>query len=484
MDNTRITNANVVTSHGNVAARRAVVEIIEAGLRAADPYSGVLRLVRVVGDRLEFGAPDLEAPGDPRSGANAPFDLPGGGRIFVFGAGKGVQRVARALEDLLGDRLTGGHVIAKHEDEQLCARIGVTYGAHPVPDAGCAEGCERILALAAGLTERDLVFTIGASGISSLLTLPAAGVSLEEVCALTYLMQIEHGVPTTDLNKVRNHIDRLKGGKITRYFRPARVVHLVAKETASYSRLAGGRHFVHFYPDTSTFADAIEVLHRWRVWDVVPASIRQHLSTADPREETVKPSEFEAMNGRIYSLLSVSEGMLPSAERRARELGFTPHRLATSIQAEASQAGLMTADIALSVARDGMPFTAPCALISGGELLVTVGKETGIGGRNQEFALAAALRLAGDRRVAVGAVDSDGTDGPGGQFHASGATIPCLAGGVVDGTTARAAELAGVDIQDVLRRHDTTPALWQLGDAILATHSVSLLDLRVALVTA
>jgi glycerate-2-kinase len=174
--------------------------------------------------------------------------------------------------------------------------------------------------------------------------------------------------------------------------------------------------------------------------------------------------------------------MLPSAERRARELGFTPHRLATTMQAEASQAGLVTADIALSVARDGLPFSPPCALISGGELIVTVGKETGQGGRNQEFVLAAATRIAGNARIAIGAVDSDGTDGPGGQFAAGADAIPCLAGGVVDGNTIAQARQAGVDVGEAIRRHDTSPALWKLGSGVLAAHGISLLDLRVTVV--
>jgi glycerate 2-kinase len=274
----------------------------------------------------------------------------------------------------------------------------------------------------------------------------------------------------------------VKGGRITRRLQPAKVVHLLAKETSPYARLAGGHHFVHFYPDSSTFADAREVLNRWNAWDEVPASIREHLTKADPTEETVKPAEFEAAGARIFCLVSQELGMLPAAERRARELGYTPHRLATTMQAEASQAGLVTADIALSVARDGLPFAPPCALISGGELIVTVGRETGVGGRNQEFALAAATRIAGNERIAIGAIDSDGTDGPGGQFHTDGETIPCLGGAVVDGTTIGSARKAGIDVNEALRRHDTSAALWQLGSGALVTHSISLLDLRVTIV--
>lgn len=476
----RILNASTLTSHGNQAGRQAVVEILEAGLRAADPYRGVLDLVRLSGNRLVVGRPDLTPDGDPRG--EEVLDLDRVGRILVVGAGKGVQRAARALEDVLGDRLSGGHVIAKHEDELICQRVGVTFGAHPVPDEGCVEGSRRILEVCRGLTERDLVFTIGGSGISSLLTLPAGGITLEEVRQLTYLMQIERGVPTSDLNRVRNHVDALKGGKITRSLRPARVIHLVAKETSPHDYFADGRCFIHFFPDRSTFADAREVLRRWQAWDEVAPSIRAHLIAADPDEEVMQPAEFAASAARVFCLMSRERGMLPSAEAKARELGFRPYRLARHIQAEAREVGLVTADVALSVAREGLPFEPPCALLSGGELLVTVGRETGMGGRNQEFALAAATRLAGEGRVVVGAVDSDGTDGPGGQFSDGGADIPCLGGGVVDGETADEARALGVDLQAALRLHDTTPCLWRLRSGVLMTHGVSLLDLRVALI--
>ncbi len=142
------------------------------------------------------------------------FDLDEIGRIFVFGAGKGIQRVAKAIEDVLGDRLTGGHVIDKQGGEKILERIEVTFGAHPVPDEACVRGCERILEMTADLTEDDLVFTMVGNGVSSLLTLPAPGISLAELQRLTYIFQIERGGPTIDLIPIRNHLDQMKGGRI------------------------------------------------------------------------------------------------------------------------------------------------------------------------------------------------------------------------------------------------------------------------------
>jgi glycerate-2-kinase len=185
---------------------------------------------------------------------------------------------------------------------------------------------------------------------------------------------------------------------------------------------------------------------------------------------------------RIFGVLPTHLGVVPTARRKAEELGFTTHLLAHGLQAESAEAGRAMACVALTAAHVGEPCRPPCALFTSGELLVTVGQETGVGGRNQEYALAAALRIAGSRQVLLGAVDTDGTDGPGSQFSDHCKDIDCLAGAMVDGDTAAEAAAAGFDLHDVLKRHDTTPALWQIGSGVLATHNISIGDLGVILI--
>ncbi len=485
----RILNADTLTSHGNVAGRKAVVEILEAGLQAADPYHNARALLRVEGHRLIIGNRAFEPAGDPRAGQDEVFDLDRIGRILVVGAGKGAQRAAKALEDVLGKRLTGGVIIAKHEDEPELSRIEVVYGAHPVPDEGCLRGCRRILDLVQGLTENDLVFTVAGNGVSALLTLPVPGVSLDDIRQITYILQIEHGASTHDLNAVRNNLDVLKGGKISRHLHPARVVHVIITDPSglmtpsptAYRDLMDNNRWLHPLPDSTSFAEAVAMLKKWDCWDRVSPSVRSFLEEADPAWETVRSAEFETWGHRIYGIMPYGLGMLPVAERKAEELGFRPYRLSSFLAAEAREAGTVYATVAANCAREGQPFRPPCALVSGGELLVTVGQEKGVGGRNQEFCLAAALKIAGNRRIVVGGVDSDGTDGPGTQFSAY-KDIPCLAGGVVDGYTVAEAQAAGVDLLGMLRQHNTTPALWSLGSGVVATHGVSMCDLDVLLV--
>jgi len=480
----RIKNAHSLYSHGNVAGRRAMVEILEAGLQAADPYWNTRELVRLDGDQLIVGGGRFEPEGSPVTGEIV-VDLSTTRRVIVIGAGKGLQRVAKALEDVLGERLTAGHIIDKKGYPVVLQRIEVTLGGHPVPDEDCVRGCRRILELTADLTRDDLVFTCIGNGVSALMTLPVPGVTLEDVMATTRIMQIEHGAPTPDLNPIRNHLDMLKGGRIARRLQPARVIHLIAIEPGSYHELMHENFWLHTLPDGTTYDTAIDSLQRWGAWDEVPSSVREFLSRRDATLSTVKAEEYEGFGHRIFGLMPGPRqtAKLPPAMRKAEELGFRPYLLGEEVSAiEASHAAAYLSEIARTVERRGQPFEPPCALFTSGELVVTVGKDGGVGGRNQEFALAAARRIAGSPGIVVASVDTDGTDGPGTQFVQGGDPIPCLAGGLVDGLTLSEASKAGVDITDALQHHDATPALWRLHCGVLAEPGISLNDLTVALI--
>jgi glycerate-2-kinase len=480
----RIQNAENLLSTGNVPGRQAMLQILEAGLQAANPYANARRLMRVENGKLIVGNKEFEPSGSPRSGDEV-YDLSRIGRIYVLGAGKGIQNVAKAIEDVLGDRLTGGHVIDKKGHPLILERVGVTLGGHPTPDEDCVKGCERILEIARDLTEKDLVFTCVANGVSSLLTMPVPGLSVEDLRRTTMATQIERGMPTRDLSPIRNHLDRMKGGRISRYIHPAKMIHILAIDPGEYDQRMHGNYWLHTLPDCTTFQEAIANLKRYEAWEAVPAAVRRHLEEADPEQETLKAKDFDKMSFRIFGLMPgywQSGKMLP-AMKKAEELGFNAIMVADQlIEIEASQAGTYMASIAKTTERRGQPFEPPCALFSSGEMVVTVGQEKGIGGRDQEFALSAALRIAGSKNIVIASVDTDGTDGPGSQFIAGSVDIPCLAGGIVDGQTVESAKNLGVDIVGELRRHNTSPALWKLNSGIVVTPNISLIDLTVALI--
>lgn len=478
----RILNRETLTNHGNIAGRQAILEILEAGLEAADPYNNTKKLVRIDGGRLIVGHPDMVPPASPLSGDEV-FDLAAFGRIFVFGAGKGVQRVALAIEEILGDRLTGGHVVAKHGDDIICRRIGVTLGGHPVPDIGCAIGTQKIVDMARGLRSNDLVFTIACNGVSSLLTLPVPGISIDDAAEITRMMQIERGVPTGDLNQIRNHIDQAKSGRVTRLFQPARAIHIMGVDPYPWEWILHHNVWQHFLPDCSTFAGAVAILKKWDAWDAAPAAVRRHLTRADTAHETVKADEWLRWRSRVFGVMPHKIGFLPTGMAKARDLGFTPHKLTGRLLAEASQAGLVVADIALNCEKEGLPFAPPCALFSSGEILVTVGPQPCVGGRNQEYALSAATRIADSEHIVMAAVDTDGTDGPGGRFAEDQGELRCLGGGVVDGYTMAEAQAGGVDVWAALRQHNTSAALWRLCSGVAEEQNISVGDFAVTLIT-
>lgn len=474
-----------LASHGNITGRRMILDIIEAGLEAADPYQNTKKLISLDGDNIIIGGKAFEPNGTPKSGKEI-IDLTKTGSIFVLGAGKGIQRVAKAIEDTLGDRLAGGHIIDKKGHPIILKKIGVTLGGHPVPDEDCIEGCRKILDITRKLKENDLVFTCASNGISSLLTMPVPGVSLDDIKKTTYLMQIERGAPTKDLNPVRNHLDMLKGGKISRYISPAKAIHILAIEPGNYDQLISRNFWLHTLPDCTTFQDAVDNINKWNSWDSIPSSVRDFLKRADSVYETVKQDEFQKMSFRIFGVMPGfrQTAKLFPAMQKAEEYGIKPIILTDLLfLIEAKHASMFISSICKTIERIDSPFKPPCALFSSGEMVVTVGEEKGIGGRNQEFALVAAQAIDGSDNIVIASVDTDGTDGPGNQF--SGGNIglpPCLAGGIVDGQTASEARALGIDLDEEIKRHNTSPPLWRLNSGIIATPNISLIDFTVALV--
>ncbi len=484
----RVKNKDVLASHGNIEGRRIVAELLDAGLDSLDPYFRVKQFIRVENNKIILNNQGFEMKDDPHTGPME-FDLKDYDRVFLIGAAKGVQRAALAFEEVLGDVLTGGHVIAKHGEDIVCKKIGVTLAGHPVPDECCVTGCKKIEEIARSVTERDLVFTVFGSGCGSLFTYPAADISIQDISDFTYMMQIEKGVPTSDLNQIRTHIDRFKGGRITRRLSKATLVHLVTADPSkmstpvlrvSYFDMLKTNTFFPTVATASTYKDCIDIINKWDAWEKTPESIKQHLLGGSEQTENMSIEEYETYGCRFFGLIFKDSTVYPAVRQKANELGLRCVMLSEYMEAEASQAGYVDGNLALCCERLGEPFRAPIVLMSSGENVVTVGKETGVGGRNQEYCLAAALKIAGSEKIVIGAVDTDGTDGPGG-FQYPGAP-ECLAGAIVDGYTVAQAKEQGIDMFQALKTHGTSEPLWRLNCGVDAQKGVSALDLRIILI--
>ena len=485
----RIINADRLTGHGNIKGREFAAQIIDAGMSAGNPYYNVKRLIRVVDGALSFNDPLMVLRGDPAGGA-AIYNLDGIDRIYIFAVGKGMQYPVRALEEVLGDLITGGLVICKHGDAQVCEKLPVVYGGHPIPDRNAIEGCARILEIAksANFTERDLVISVMGSGIGSLCTLPAEGISLDDVERYNYLCQIDKGMPTGDLSFIRNQIDRIKGGRFTRAMQPARMVNLISGGSSmaarSYDEVVTRNTWIHSLPDGTTTEGAIAAAKKWGVWDTLPRSIVKKLESNPPGGDTLSAGEFEKYDIRVFCVVPTELNALATARRKAEELGFKTVLMTEFTGCEASAVGVFMGQVALNCAKKGEPFKAPVAIFTAGELITTVAGEGGVGGTNQEYCLAAAGIIKGNDKIVIAAVDTDGTDGPGGDFHfgASASGINVLAGGMVDGFTLGEAEQKGVDIFSSLKKHDSSAALWELDSGIAAKQNISVGDLHCVLV--
>ncbi len=429
-----IKNLDILTGHGNVPLRQAAVDIINHALLASNPYYAVKRRVKLEGTTLCI--------------QDFSIDLSQFKRIFIIGAGKATGLIAKALEEVLGDRVTGGLVVLRHGDKIELSHTRIMFGAHPIPDVHGFEGAKALLDMARTFTRDDLVFAGISGGSSALLPLPVHCVSLPEKQLVNRLL-LGCGADIQEINAVRKHLSQIKGGFLAKAIFPATLINLTVSDVV-------GNPLDYItdptVEDTSTFQDARRVITNYALWDKIPASVAAYLRDSGPELET--PKDFSAEPLHTFILTDGEAACLGAAER-ASELGFAPMILTTMLKGEAKDCGTVFAGIAKEAALYHRPICPPCAIIAGGENTVTIVSCKGTGGPNQEFALSASLDIKGFENILIAAVDTDGIDG----------STP-MSGGMVDGLTVRRAELSGLDISAALRDHDSFTALNTTGDIV------------------
>ena len=384
------------------------------------------------------------------------------GRTIVVGAGKASAAMARAFEQHWSAPLEG-LVVTRYGHGVACDRIKIVEAAHPVPDAAGLQAAENILSLVQGLTEADLVVALISGGGSSLLSLPAHGITIVEKRAVNQAL-LASGAPIAEMNTVRKHLSRIKGGRLAAAAFPARVETLVISDVPGddLSAVASGPTV----PDPTSFADAVSVIKRYQI--DVPASVLKHLREAV--EETPKPGDPKLAKAVAHLIGSPQISLLAAAEV-AKTAGYTPMILGDSLEGEAREVGIAMAGMALQVRRFGQPLAPPCALISGGETTVTV-RGKGVGGRNVEFLLSLALKLSAAPGIYGFAGDTDGIDG--------GADV---AGAIITPDTLSRARLLKIDANAALSNNDAHSFFQRLGDQVITGPTLTNVnDLRVILI--
>lgn len=323
------------------------------------------------------------------------------GRTLVIGAGKGAAAMAKAVEDHWQGEISG-LVVTRYGHGADCRRIEVVEAAHPVPDEAGRRAAGRIMDMVKGLTEDDLVLCLISGGGSSLLALPADGITLEQKQAVNKAL-LKSGATISEMNCVRKHFSAIKGGRLALACAPARVVTLLISDVPGDDPgiIASGPTL----PDPTTCADALAILRKYAI--EIPANLERHLSSG--AGETPKPDD--ARFGRnSQHIIATAQQALETAADVARRAGVTPYILSDDMEGEARDVGMVHAALARQVALRGQPFQRPCVIISGGETTVTV-RGNGRGGRNAEFLLSLAASLGGLPGVHAIAGDTDGIDG-------------------------------------------------------------------------
>jgi hydroxypyruvate reductase len=382
------------------------------------------------------------------------------GRTIVIGAGKAGGAMAQAVEALWpADAPLEGLVVTRYHHvpprpEGVLARIEVVEASHPVPDQAGLAAAQRILAMVQGLSANDLVLCLISGGGSSLLTLPAEGLSLEDKQGINKAL-LGSGANITEMNCVRKHLSRIKGGRLAAACAPARVVTLTISDVPGDdpSIIASGPTV----PDASSCADAVAILQRYGI--EVPGAVMRLL--AQGALETPKPGD-PLFGGHEVHMMATPQQSLEAAAEAARAAGLTAYILSDEMEGESREVGKVHAALARAVARKGQPFQKPCVILSGGETTVTIRKQApgtpkGRGGRAGEFCMGLALGLQGQPGVYALAADTDGIDG-----------VEDNAGAFVAPDTLQRALAAGMKLDHYLDRNDAYGYFERLGDLVIS----------------
>ncbi len=434
---------------------RTAEALFQAAVAAVQPAPLIRQHVRLAGTQLTL--------------AGSVFDLATVEHIYVVGAGKATAPMAAALEERLGDAVADGIIVVKYGHTAPLRRIRTVEAAHPVPDANGLTGTRELVALVEKAGERDLVICLLSGGGSALLIDAPPGGTLSEVQPFFGLL-LASGADIAEVNTVRKHLSAVKGGGLARAAFPARVVSLILSDVIGdpLDVIASGPTVA----DPTTFADALGIVGKYGLAERAPAALLEHLQKGRRGAVPETPKAADAAFAKTANYLIGSNRIaLEAARAEAERLGFHARIITDRIAGEAREvAGEVVREAKRVAGDDAVP--KPACLLWGGETTVTLGGAGGLGGRNQELALAAALLLENEPGITLLSGGTDGTDGP-----------TDAAGAVVDGYTAGRARAKGLVPEDYLAAHDSYHFFRQAGGHLVTGPTLTnVMDIIVVLV--
>lgn len=435
----------------NVSCRQQAAEIFQSVLRSMDPYGLVQKHAGQIASL--YRAENYE-------------------KLYLVSFGKAAFPMTKALTDALGGILSRGILITKdgHVPKAgLLKNIAVYEAAHPLPDIRGVLATEKIITLLKEADGETLVVCLISGGGSALLVAPHEGIDLREKQNITQLL-LKAGADIGEMNTVRKHLSRVKGGRLAELAYPARVVSLILSDVIGdhLDVIASGPTA----PDESTFPDALAVLDRYHLKDLIPEKALDILTRGVLGKIPETPKAKNPIFDKVENIvIGSNKEALQTAEKEARVRGYSPVILSASLKGEAREAGQWLAGQAIEADHEsGATVPRKICLIAGGETTVTV-TGNGLGGRNTELALAFAREIKGREGLTLLSAGTDGTDGP-----------TDAAGAIVDGGTLIRAEAAGLDVEASMAANDSYHFLEKTNDLLITGPTgTNVMDLQIIL---
>jgi glycerate-2-kinase len=437
-----IKNKETIIKNGetplNRKARMLALKSLKTALNAADPK-------QIIKSKVLLKNSTLIVEGYP-------FDLRKFKNVYVIGGGKASGSMAEALEQVLGSFIKMGFVNVPYGSKHKTEIIRLHEASHPIPDEAGVLGTRRMLEIAENAGENDLIICLISGGGSSLMPLPCGEISIADKREITDAL-LRCGATINEINTVRKHISDFKGGWLAKRAYPATILNLILSDVVGdpLDFIASGPTV----PDSTTFSDAVKVLKKYGLWDKASASIKKVLSNGEKGVIPETPKANDEAFKKVFNVI-VGNNRLASktAQENLKSEGLNTLLLTATLEGEARHVGTMLASIAREISVSENPIPKPAAIIAGGETTVTVtGK--GKGGRNQEIALAAALKISGVDGTVLASISTDGIDGP-----------TNAAGAIADGKTLARAASEGLNPEEHLAENDSYNFFAKLGDLI------------------
>lgn len=435
--------------------RQDAITIFQAGIDAVNAEAAVLNTCRVNANYLQI--------------QEKSFDLSSVDHVYIIGAGKASADMAVAIEALLEGRITAGAVNVKYGHTRALKHIQLNEAAHPIPDQNGLQGARQVLKIADMATGSDMVICLLSGGGSALLPLPAGRLTLSDKQD-TIQVLLDCGATINEINAIRKHMSAIKGGRLARHAWPATLITLILSDVVGdpLDVIASGPTVA----DGSSFSDCMRIIETYQLQNRIPQSVLTHIKEGRSGHEEESPKKGAAVFDRTFNfIIGNSISALTQAQKAAEALGYNALILSSMIQGETKEVAKLHTAVAREIRKTGNPVAPPACVLSGGETTVKISGK-GLGGRNQEFALAAAIDITAEPGMLVLSGGTDGTDGP-----------TDAAGAVVDGTTAEKAEAAGIFPRAYLQNNDSYNFFKQTGDLLkTGPTGTNVMDLRIMLV--